>query len=297
MVKKYHEFFFSLEELKQMYMLLNMPAEELYVRYGKKRGERIFGVNHVFKDGRSMNISWRVGDEPQAKAQISALLTNPDGSIISDASEDYDDAQIMGVFSVTDEALHTTPEECLTGETVETPRGHFRVADMGVEQMQNAGYGYHHMSDDGKWYIFSNGLHAYAIPVESGCEDCYNKYVIKVKLERCAVPLLCDNGQEGQYTTYIDSDWLLNNCQEAFEEYGGLFEFLNEYTSEDSNEIISDAILADAVLFIFDPDDDEPFKFRGEDSWKYKAFANALSDAFNEDNREVSKAIDCLLDL
>ena len=43
MAKKYQEkVFFTIEELKRIHTLINMTAEELYIRYGKKRGELIF---------------------------------------------------------------------------------------------------------------------------------------------------------------------------------------------------------------------------------------------------------------
>ena len=53
-----------------------------------------------------------------------------------------------------------------TGETVRTPRGCFYVADMTVEQMEAAGYGVHHQSDDGKYLIMGNGRIAYAVPAQ-----------------------------------------------------------------------------------------------------------------------------------
>ena len=53
-----------------------------------------------------------------------------------------------------------------TGETIRTPRGCFYVADMTVEQMEAAGYGVHHQSDDGKYLIMGNGKLAYAVPAQ-----------------------------------------------------------------------------------------------------------------------------------
>ena len=53
-----------------------------------------------------------------------------------------------------------------TGETIRTPRGCFYVADMTVEQMEAAGYGVHHQSDDGKYLIMGNGRIAYAVPAQ-----------------------------------------------------------------------------------------------------------------------------------
>ena len=59
-----------------------------------------------------------------------------------------------------------TPDELETGETVKTPRGTFYVTAMSREQMEVAGYGLHHQSEDGKYLIMGNGTRAFAIPAE-----------------------------------------------------------------------------------------------------------------------------------
>ena len=59
-----------------------------------------------------------------------------------------------------------TPDELETGETIKTPRGTFYVTDMSREQMEAAGYGFHHQSDDGKYLIMGNGTRAFAIAAE-----------------------------------------------------------------------------------------------------------------------------------
>ena len=59
-----------------------------------------------------------------------------------------------------------TPNTLLTGERVQTPRGSFRITDMTREQMEAAGYGFHHQSEDGKYFIMGNGTNAYAIAVQ-----------------------------------------------------------------------------------------------------------------------------------
>lgn len=58
------------------------------------------------------------------------------------------------------------PDNLLTGETVQTPRGTFHVADMTREQMEAAGYGFHHQSEDGRYLIMGNGTQAFAIPAQ-----------------------------------------------------------------------------------------------------------------------------------
>ena len=56
-----------------------------------------------------------------------------------------------------------TPDALETGETVRTPRGTFYVTDMSREQMEAAGYGFHHQSEDGNYLIMGNGGRAFAI--------------------------------------------------------------------------------------------------------------------------------------
>lgn len=58
------------------------------------------------------------------------------------------------------------PDNFLTGEKVQTPRGSFSLAEMTTEQMKAAGYGYHHSSDDGAYHIMGNGTRAFAIRKE-----------------------------------------------------------------------------------------------------------------------------------
>ena len=59
-----------------------------------------------------------------------------------------------------------TPDELTTGEKITTPRGSFHVTAMTREQMEAAGYGFHHQSEDGKHLIMGNGTRAFAIAAE-----------------------------------------------------------------------------------------------------------------------------------
>ena len=65
------------------------------------------------------------------------------------------------------------PDAHLTGKRVSTPRGSFHVADMTREQMEAAGYGYHHSTDDGKYLIMGNGTQAFAIAAEQREQENY----------------------------------------------------------------------------------------------------------------------------
>ena len=64
------------------------------------------------------------------------------------------------------ELKHLTPDDLETGETVKTPRGTFHVTAMSREQIEAAGYGFHHQSDDGKYLIMGNGTRAFAVAAE-----------------------------------------------------------------------------------------------------------------------------------
>ena len=64
-----------------------------------------------------------------------------------------------------------TPDDLETGERVQTPRGSFYVTAMSREQMEAAGYGVHHISDDGKYLIMGNGTRAFAVAAEQQEKD------------------------------------------------------------------------------------------------------------------------------
>ncbi len=55
------------------------------------------------------------------------------------------------------------PDDHLTGDRVQTPRGSFHLTDLSWEQMEAAGYGVHHNSDDGRFHIMGNGTRAFAV--------------------------------------------------------------------------------------------------------------------------------------
>ena len=69
------------------------------------------------------------------------------------------------------EVTISTPDQMETGETVRTPRGSFYVTAMSKEQMEAAGYGLHHQSDDGKYLIMGNGTRAFAVLAEQPEKD------------------------------------------------------------------------------------------------------------------------------
>ena len=64
-----------------------------------------------------------------------------------------------------------TPDALETGEKIRTPRGTFYVTGMSREQMEAAGYGVHHQSDDGKYLIMGNGTRAFAVAAEQAQQE------------------------------------------------------------------------------------------------------------------------------
>ena len=64
-----------------------------------------------------------------------------------------------------------TPDQMATQERISTPRGSFCVTAMGRAQMEAAGYGIHHQSDDGKYLIMGNGTRAFAVLAQQPEQD------------------------------------------------------------------------------------------------------------------------------
>ena len=83
-----------------------------------------------------------------------------------DAAHYVDSFGYKSVPEFLQEQKQLTPDELETGETIKTPRGTFYVTDMSREQMEAAGYGFHHQSDDGKYLVMGNGTRAFAIAAE-----------------------------------------------------------------------------------------------------------------------------------
>ena len=73
---------------------------------------------------------------------------------------------VSDVVVLHQEQKQLTPDELTTGETIQTPRGTFHVTAMSREQIEAAGYGFHHQSDDGKYLIMGNGTRAFAVAAE-----------------------------------------------------------------------------------------------------------------------------------
>ena len=83
-----------------------------------------------------------------------------------DAAHFVDSVGFQEVPEFLQEQKQLTPDDLETGETVKTPRGTFHVTAMSREQIEAAGYGFHHQSDDGKYLIMGNGTRAFAVAAE-----------------------------------------------------------------------------------------------------------------------------------
>ena len=121
--------------------------EDIYVR---------FNIDHPkdFK-GHSLSVS-------------DVVVLHQDGQ---DAAHFVDSVGFREVPEFLQEQKQLTPDDLETGETVKTPRGTFHVTAMSREQIEAAGYGFHHQSDDGKYLIMGNGTRAFAVAAEQAQRD------------------------------------------------------------------------------------------------------------------------------
>ena len=123
-------------------------------------------------------------------AVIKAALEDPDKShademlaFAEQAGREYE-AELFG------KAPEPSPDDRETGETVRTPRGTFYVTDMSREQMEAAGYGLHHQSDDGKYLIMGNGSRSFAIRSEEAQEHAAPEKMTVLVVEPMKEPYL-----------------------------------------------------------------------------------------------------------
>ncbi len=97
-----------------------------------------------------------------------------------------------------EEAPLPTPDDLETGEVIRTPRGDFYVTAMSREQIEAAGYGFHHQSDDGKYLIMANGIQAYAIPAELEKENPLRTAEMTIEDDYNMIDGAINNGRRGE---------------------------------------------------------------------------------------------------
>ena len=103
-------------------------------------------------------------------AVIREAIQNPDKSHVDEMLAFAEQAGREYEAELSGQSPAPSPDDRETGETVRTPRGTFYVTDMSREQMEAAGYGFHHQSDDGKYLIMGNGSRSFAIRSEEAQE-------------------------------------------------------------------------------------------------------------------------------
>ena len=103
-------------------------------------------------------------------AAIREALENPDKSHIDAMLDAAIRAEREYVAEITGQPIAIDPKAHTTGDTIQTPRGSFHVTGMTREQMEAAGYGLHHQSEDGKYLIMGNGTRAFAVSAGQAAE-------------------------------------------------------------------------------------------------------------------------------
>lgn len=159
----------EMSELKSSLETIQTAAKELITEieghFAELQKQRETPVFETLPPEQQQTLSDTVKDTLQtmidADQRIYGNVTGSTLEAISAQGYSYRDGQLE---------KQTQPEpppgNLLTGETVKTPRGNFRVTDMSREQIEAAGYGFHHASDDGKYLIMANGTLAFAVLAE-----------------------------------------------------------------------------------------------------------------------------------
>ena len=119
------------------------------------------------------------------KDRLAEMAQTPDDELTSRVG-DFEQATGYEAYLDTDvpaiREKPIVPDNFLTGHNIETPRGSFSLTAMTAEQMEAAGYGYHHSSDDGNFHIMGDGTRAFAVSTEE--LRTYDIYQLKDTSER-----------------------------------------------------------------------------------------------------------------
>ena len=159
------------EEYRVMTFQDDIPEEEL----SEWAMDIAYDMDEFFRQ-RDPQYAAELPEEHAAKEEIYENLMagriSALGEKLADLGQTQDDylpselekfKEASGYEEVLDVSPEPTPDDRETGETVRTPRGTFYVTDMSREQMEAAGYGFHHQSEDGNYLIMGNGSRAFAI--------------------------------------------------------------------------------------------------------------------------------------
>ena len=138
--------------------------------YGLDTSDYSFGYVAGWSTGREME---ELKSSLETIRSTAAEIINGIDARIAELQKDQEKAQ--------EQEKPLSPDDRTTGEEITTPRGSFHVTAMSREQMEAAGYGVHHQSEDGKYFIMGNGTRAFAVPAQEAQpeQDTFTIYQLK----------------------------------------------------------------------------------------------------------------------
>ena len=138
--------------------------------YGLDTSDYSFGYVAGWSTGREMD---ELKSSLETIRSTAAEIINGIDAQIAELQKDQEKAQ--------EQEKPLSPDDRTTGEQISTPRGSFHVTAMSREQMEAAGYGVHHRSEDGKYLIMGNGTRAFAVPAQEAQpeQDTFTIYQLK----------------------------------------------------------------------------------------------------------------------
>ena len=138
--------------------------------YGLDTSDYSFGYVAGWSTGREMD---ELKSSLETIRSTAAEIINGIDARIAELQKDQEKAQ--------EQEKPLSPDDRTTGEQISTPRGSFHVTAMSREQMEAAGYGVHHRSEDGKYLIMGNGTRAFAVPAQEAQpeQDTFTIYQLK----------------------------------------------------------------------------------------------------------------------
>ena len=151
------------ENILLLLCCLQFPASGLPALHHKAAVKTVCGYQLVMR-ALLDDLAMVNNKDPVGIAHRLESVRNHNHSFIAHYVDSFGFTQVPEFFIQREKQL--TPDALLTGENIQTPRGSFLVTDMSREQMETAGYGFHHESEDGKYLIMGNGTQAFAVAVE-----------------------------------------------------------------------------------------------------------------------------------
>ena len=139
--------------------------------YGLDTSDYSFGYVAGWSSGREMS-ELKASLETIRKT-ASEIISSIDGKM-AELQKEHEQSKTQ------EQEKPLSPDDMTTGKSVVTPRGSFHETAMSREQMEAAGYGVHHRSEDGKHLIMGNGTRAFAVSAqEQPDQDRFSIYQLK----------------------------------------------------------------------------------------------------------------------